>query len=134
MTLSTAPGTGGLSFVTNPPGATIIIDNEEYSIQTPAAINNIPPGEHTFALRAAGYEDFLDTVNVVESRLCCVNADLMNAQAKQVCNPQPIEISGPVTPPTPPIGGPNYGMLIIGILAGIGIILLLEKIFGKEKQ
>jgi hypothetical protein len=133
MALYTAPGTGGLSFVTNPPGATIVLEEIEYPIKTPAAINNIPLGSHPFILKMEGYEDFTDTIEVVESRLCCVDTDLMAAQvtATKICNPTPLE-TAPVTPSIP--SAPDYKMLIIGIFAGIGIILLIERIFGMTEK
>ena len=127
MVLYTAPGTGGLSFLTNPPGAELILNEESYG-QTPIVINNVPPGPVPFVIKMQGYEDYSDIAEVVVTRLCCIDTDLMAAQAKKTCNPTPLETSSTIPIPTPS-APPDYKMLIIGIFAGIGIILLLEKIF-----
>jgi hypothetical protein len=136
MTLQTAPGTGGLSFTTNPPGAVILLEGIEYPAKTPAAINNIPTGSHPFVLKMEGYKDFTDAAEVVESRLCCIDTTMTPSmteslpESKTECSTTPLEIA-----PVPPVTTqPDYKMLIVGIFAGIGVILLLERIFGKAEK
>lgn len=134
MVLQTAPGTGGLSFTTNPPGAVILLEGIEYPAKTPAAINNIPTGSHPFVLKMEGYKDFTDAAEVVESRLCCIDTTMTPfmiespTESKTECSTTPLEIA-PV-----PATQPDYKTLIVGIFAGVGIILLFEKVFGREKK
>lgn len=122
VNLYTAPGTGVLSFKSNPPGATVTIDNVDYS-GVPVTINNVPIGSHSFVMKLEGYQDFKDTIEVVESKMCCVNIDLQLLKSELACNPQSIEIRETVTPPEMP---KDYSLLIIGVLAGIIIALLFK--------
>jgi len=123
VNLYTAPGTGVLSFKSNPPGATVTIDGVDYD-GAPVTINNVPVGQHQFVMKMDGYQDFEDTIEVVESKLCCANIDLDAIRSETSCNPQPIEIRETVTPPEVP--KKDYSLLIIGVLAGIIIALLYK--------
>lgn len=127
--IQTAPGTGGLWFSTNPEGATIMIDDQEYLVKTPTAVNNIPPGSHIFTIKLEGYNDITDSADVVEARMCCIEYDMQSQQSTKTCNPTPIPETGPPSPPPQPAR--DYGMLAIGILVGITIALLIDKFKSK---
>jgi hypothetical protein len=142
MTLTTAPGTGVINITSNPPGALVYIDDMEYN-PTPVTINNIPTGTHSFKVTLEGYDDFTDSAEVIEDKMCCESINLVEKTSGVVCNPQAIEIKETtVTPPvTPPGGGGSGGsseisqgeFIIIGILIGIGLMLGYQH-FHKEKK
>lgn len=132
ITIQTSPGTGGLWFNTSPDGAIIIIDGQEYPEKTPSAVNNMPPGEHTFSLKLLGYNDIADTASVIEGRMCCVEYNMASQESTKACNPTPIPETGPPSPSVQIIPQRDYGMLVIGVLIGITIILLIDK-YAKPK-
>lgn len=120
MVLTTAINTGVLSFSTSPPGANIIIDDQPYDLKTPTAINNIPPGSHTYTLKLEGYKDFTDSADVVDGRLCCIEVNLDTVEEKGACNPTPI-----VQVPAPT--KPDYSMLVVGLIIGAILVSILKR-------
>lgn len=50
---------GGLSLNSNPPGATIVLNDSVLNISTPAVINGLFPGEYTVTLKLVNYRDAL---------------------------------------------------------------------------
>ncbi len=124
MVLVTSEGTGVLSFKTEPAGALIYIDGEEYPVSTPSAINNIPEGKHAYSLRKEGHLDFTGEADVSPGQLCCIEVDMPTSEEKGVCSIQPVptyEIPTPVPIPTKP----DYGLLALGLFAGIIIGICL---------
>lgn len=125
MPLATSKGTGVINLRTNPPDVTIYLDGEEYTVKTPASINNIPAGEHTYTMRKDGYLDYTGNTIVGDTQLCCIDIDMMISKETGQCSTQSVpsyELPIPITPPKP-----DYGMLIIGLLAGILIVKVIEK-------
>jgi hypothetical protein len=137
MTLTTAPGTGVLNLISNPPGASVFIDTVEYN-PTPVTVNNIPVGSHDFVLKLEGYDDFTDTAMIIEDKMCCETIDLVGKSSGIVCNPTPIEIkeavvTPPVTPPTTSTEISNGEYVIIGIVIGVALVLAVQHL-QKEKK
>jgi len=120
MPLVTAKGTGVISFRTNPPEVTIFLDGEEYTVKTPASVNSIPVGEHAFALRKDGFLDYAGSTMVGDTQLCCIDIDMSTSKETDKCSTEPVPSYEPPIPITPP--KPDYGMLIVGLLAGILIV------------
>lgn len=124
MPLVTSKGTGVVSFRTDPFGATIYLDGEEYSARTPAAVNNIPTGEHTYVLRKEGFLDFQGRATVNDSQLCCIAINMTTSKSEETCSTEEVpsyEVPVPLKPT------PDYGMLAIGLFIGIIIAGLLKK-------
>jgi hypothetical protein len=131
MPLVTSEGTGVISFRTDPVGALVYLDGEEYPVSTPSAINNIPEGQHTYTLRKDGYLDFTGDASVSPGQLCCVEVNMSTSQEKGVCSTQPVptyEVPAPV--PTKP----DYGLLALGLFAGLIVGLLLSNLFKKKEK
>lgn len=131
MVLVTSEDTGVMSFKTDPVGASIYLDGEEYPVTTPSAINNIPEGQHTYTLRKDGYLDFIGDVSVSSGQLCCVEVNMSTSEEKGVCSTQPVPTyEAPAPVPTKP----DYGLLALGLFAGLIIGLLLSNFFKKSDQ
>jgi hypothetical protein len=126
MPIETAPGTGVLQFASNPSNAIIIIDDQEYTVRTPSAIKNIPPGSHVYTIRTDGYQDVTEVADVKEGILCCINANLVSTTAQEVCNPTIIPETG-VPTPTPPSGFGGWGLVFGFVLGIVAISILKEK-------
>lgn len=124
MPLVTSKGTGVVSFRTDPSGAIIYLDGEEYGAKTPAAINNIPQGQHTYTLRKEGHLDFTGKATVTESQLCCVEVNMTTSKSEKECS---IEEVPTYEPPIFPKPAPDYGMLVVGLFIGIMIAGLFKK-------
>jgi hypothetical protein len=143
VTLSTAPGTGVISFKSEPPGATVFIDTMEYSA-TPVTINNIPIGSHAFILKLDGYTDFEDNAEVIEQRVCCIDTDLQQITSGVVCNTNPIQIKevvpgapgAPSTPSTPSTKSElSIGeYIVVGIVIGVILVLGIQYIQNDNRN
>lgn len=55
---------GSVSIVTIPSGATVFIDDIEQTSTTPALIEDIPVGVHTYRLTLAGYIDIIGVMYI----------------------------------------------------------------------
>lgn len=129
MPLVTSEGTGVMSFKTEPVGASIYLDGEEYPVLTQSTINNIPEGQHTYTLRKDGYLDFTGEANVNPGQLCCVEVNMSTSKEKGVCSIQPVPTyEVPVTIPTKP----DYGLLALGLFVGAIIGILLSDFLKKR--
>lgn len=113
MMLSTDPGTGVVRFLTDPVGALIYLDGEEYSVITPATINNIPVGEHDYVLRKEGQADYIGKITVEDGSLCCADINMSTVKETEQCSTEIVPLPY-ITAPRP-----DYGMLIIGLFAGL---------------
>jgi hypothetical protein len=67
ITLTPSPIKGSISFTSFPTGALIYIDNVLQIEVTPATINNIVVGTHTYRLTLAGFNDYTGTASVLEN-------------------------------------------------------------------
>jgi hypothetical protein len=124
LPLITAQETGVINFKTDPPGAIIYLDGEEYSVQTPATINNVPVGEHIYFLRKEGFIDFQGKATVTDRTLCCVEVNMSTSKSGEACSTEPVPTYEVPKPPKPK---PDYGMLILGLFVGIIIFGLRGK-------
>jgi uncharacterized membrane protein len=55
---------GFVSITSSPQGASIYLDDEYKSRQTPGTLIGIPPGSHTIRLEKSGYDDYTETAHV----------------------------------------------------------------------
>jgi LPXTG-motif cell wall-anchored protein len=62
-----APGTGTLSIVTNPAGASVYVDEVKWGV-SPATIPGIAAGTHTLRLEKAGYQNLSVPVTVTDGK------------------------------------------------------------------
>ena len=69
------PITGSLSVISQPLGATIYVDNQEYG-QTPRNLKDLLIGMHSLKLTHAGYEDQTVQVEVKENNLTEANIEM----------------------------------------------------------
>lgn len=125
MPLATSKGTGVINFKTDPAEVTIYLDGEEYTVKTPATINNIPAGDHTFTLRKDGFLDYTSSTTVGDTQLCCINIDMTTSKETGKCSIEPVPSYEGLVPTVPT--RPDYGILIVGLFAGMLIVKLVEK-------
>ena len=82
---STAPaaggGGGGLRFVSNPGGATVLLDGEPIG-QTPLVKQGIPLGDHVVAIEAEGYHTYENGVKVTSGEVQLVRATLQQVDTE----------------------------------------------------
>lgn len=86
-----------------PSGAGIWLDNQ-YKGATPFTINRVIPGSHAIKLSLNGYDDWINTVNVIQGSTTTVPAELLIKSSTQ--NPAPTTIAPMIAPtyttsPTP---------------------------------
>jgi len=60
--------TGAVRFVSEPPGAEIIIDGESVDGTTPTTIGDVPVGQHSAVLRLAGHAPWRGLINVSDGQ------------------------------------------------------------------
>ena len=70
------PPAGSVSFSSIPAGAEIFIDGADQGVMTPNTVTNVPPGDHIYLLKLAGYNDYSGTVSVVSGQTATVTATL----------------------------------------------------------
>ncbi|HOQ30727.1 MAG TPA: PEGA domain-containing protein, partial [Armatimonadota bacterium] len=61
-------GTGAIQLQSDPPGATVFLDNEQTAYTTPATIQNVPASQHVVEYRFAGFYPFREEVTVTPGR------------------------------------------------------------------
>lgn len=126
MQLVTSKDTGVISFKTDPAGALIYLDGEEYGIKTPAAINNIPVGNHAYVLRREGFLDFQGKATVKDGALCCIEINMTTSKSEEKCSTEEVPTYEIPTPPKPT---PDYGMLVLGLIIG----LIIAGLYSQRK-
>ena len=67
---------GNILISSTPSGAYILVDSQAYSVLTPNIITGVLPGSHTIKLSLNGYDDWTNTVYVVEGSTTNVSATL----------------------------------------------------------
>jgi PKD repeat protein len=72
----TDPTTGILNISSIPPGAKIIIDNQDQGKVTPQIIQSIPAGTHSLKLTLSGYLDYTTTFPINPGLLTALNPTL----------------------------------------------------------
>ena len=103
-----APATGGFTIVSTPSGAEIYVDNL-FLGYTPANPQNIAAGQHQVTLKYTGYVDYSTTAMVNAGQATPLAISLQPAPT-----PTPASASSPV-------------MIIGGLLAGAGIVLVSRR-------
>lgn len=71
------PTVGDLGISSIPEGAEIFIDGKDQETVTPAVIRDIPIGEHTFALKLAGYNDTVGAFKITSGAMTYVYSMLI---------------------------------------------------------
>lgn len=87
-----------------PSGAGIWLDNQ-YKGATPFTITRVIPGSHAIKLTLNGYDDWINTVNVIQGSTTTVPAELLIKSSTQ--NPAPTRIT-PIITSTSPTLAPTY--------------------------
>ena len=73
-----SPDTGILHINSEPPGATIYIDDiERIGLATPTIITDIPVGTHTYRLSMSGYDDNIGTFDIIIDKITIIDATLI---------------------------------------------------------
>ena len=93
--------TGGLSVLSTPPGASVVLDGIDRKTITPAALSGVVPGTHTVILHLAGYVDGQQNVMVKAGTTSTLQVVLSK---KPDASKPPVEPSKPpVEPSKPPV-------------------------------
>lgn len=71
------PYTGSVNFSSEPQGAMIYIDNIDTRISTPAMIDSIPIGTHSYTLKLDGYEDYSGTIEILKNSVSYISVVLI---------------------------------------------------------
>jgi hypothetical protein len=71
---------GSISFVSNPPGAEIFIDNSDQQHITPFTITGVPVGTHSYRLTLLNRPDITGNVTVQANQILQVSADFTTGQ------------------------------------------------------
>jgi PEGA domain len=82
-----------------PSNARIYVDNYDLGRYTPFTITQLSPGSHTIKLTFSKYDDWINTVNVVEGNTTTVHAGLSIKGSTQ--NPAPTYTTTPTLTSTP---------------------------------
>lgn len=61
-------GTGAIQLQSDPPGATVFLDNQQTAYTTPGTIQNVPASQHVVEYRHAGFYPFREEVTVTPGR------------------------------------------------------------------
>ena len=85
-------------FTSTPSGASIYLDNSLIGI-TPITKTQLLPGTHTIKLVLREYDDWINTVNVVEGSTTTISAELSIKGSTQ--NPAPTYTTTPTLTSTP---------------------------------
>lgn len=70
------PTVGSLNIVSSPTGAWIYIDDISQGSKTPNTVDNLAPGNHNVKLVMSGYQDWINTINVIAGQTINVSAEL----------------------------------------------------------
>ena len=97
---------GALSFISEPAGATILVDNQSIGT-TPFTAQDIPSGNHQVTLHMDGFEDYSTSI-------------LVSAGATRT-------LSATLQPVTPPLHSPVFPLSAIVALAITGFFILAKK-------
>lgn len=73
---ATLRSVGALKFLSEPKGATVLIDGEPLAGVTPTLREDVPSGEHVIELKLGGYYDSKQTIKVEGNKERIVSADL----------------------------------------------------------
>jgi hypothetical protein len=68
--------TGSIKFISDPPGATIILDSTNLGQITTYTKDNVSVGDHSYILRKDGYKEYLGTVTVTANQTVTVSVTL----------------------------------------------------------
>lgn len=68
--------TGSISFISNPPGASITLENTPLNQITPYIKQNVPSGDRSYLLKLSGYKDYVGTVYVTANQQANVSVSL----------------------------------------------------------
>jgi hypothetical protein len=71
---------GSISFVSNPPGAEIFIDNSDQQHITPFTITGVPVGTHSYRLTLINRPDITGNVTVQANQIAKVSVDFTTGQ------------------------------------------------------
>lgn len=74
-------GSGTLSLESDPEGAEVLIDGVAHTALTPCVITGVPAGEHEITLRLSGYQEWKETIELVDQEIYEVEADLSPARS-----------------------------------------------------
>lgn len=97
---------GSISFISNPPGAEIYIDNADQHQVTPFTIAGVPAGVHSYKLRLVNFPDMTGNVTVHANKTVLVSVNFTTGQV-------------------------NIGLLAVGI--GIAAVLIGGLIYVLRK-
>jgi hypothetical protein len=86
LPLSAIPRNGSLSVISDPAGATVLVDNRSIG-GSPLTAEDIPAGSHEVTLRLPGYEDYSVSVLIVAGTTRNVTAALVPAPTRSVYTP-----------------------------------------------
>lgn len=75
FTLQEARGT--LSVASDPAGAEVLIDGVKHTALTPCMIPDVPAGERDVTIRLSGYQDWKETVEVVDGETVSIDEELV---------------------------------------------------------
>jgi hypothetical protein len=70
-------GKGTLSVVSDPPGAEVLVDGVKHTAVTPCAIPDVPAGYREVTIRLTGYQDWKETVEVVDGDTLSIEEELL---------------------------------------------------------
>ncbi len=88
--------TGNLTVNTTPPGAKIILDNQDIGFTTPCTIKNLKPGKYTVTLKKENYETVSKEVEIKEGKTATISVNLRKREKfgyiSVVTNPAGAEI------------------------------------------
>lgn len=96
---------GSISVTSVPAGASVILDNQVRGV-TPLTLTDIPAGSHSIIIRGEGYQEVISSVTVTGGNTTVVSETLL-----------------PGTPVPGRTRAPIPSLLVIGALAGAGMIL-----------
>ncbi len=118
---------GKLSIVTEPPGATIMIDGAPVEGMSPM-VNELEPGMHKISISLEGYEPQEVEVEVKPGEQVEQKVELVENMPEPVAAPPP---PAPAPPPPPPPPPPERSMVPAYVTLGIaGAGLVTGSIFG----
>lgn len=79
--------TGNLSISSTPQGAEIFIDNVDQGVTTPATIEALPPGAHTYKLTKTDYYDSTGNFDITAGQVTTISIIMITTICTSpVCN------------------------------------------------
>jgi len=94
---------GNITIVSNPPGATIILDNESQTDVTPTTINNVTTGSHTILLQLTEYMDAWANITVTGDQTVTAVLALNVTTTATTATPTPTANVTTATTTAPPV-------------------------------